>query len=243
MGSMTESGGEGMIRVIRSEERHHFDGGWLETYWHFSFGDYYDPANMRWGPLRVCNEDWIQPNSGFPRHPHDNMEIITYVIDGELTHQDSLGNTGTIRPGEIQRMSAGSGIVHAEFNQSPDTPVHLLQMWVLPKEKGLKPDWEQRHFAPEQRKGKLLPVVSGDGREGTLRIHQDATFYISAVDAGQQVEHATSPARRLYLFVVSGEVRLGDQTLHTGDQARIHGEESLPIVATTASELILWDMA
>ena len=128
-----------MLQIIRSGERHRMEAGWLTTYWHFSFSDYYDPQNMEWGALRVCNEDWIKPASGFPLHPHDNMEIVTYVISGELTHKDSLGNLGTIRPGEIQRMTAGSGIVHAEYNASPDEEVHLLQMWVRPSHRGLTP--------------------------------------------------------------------------------------------------------
>lgn len=230
-----------MIQIIRSSERYKAEAGWLTTYWHFSFSEYYDPHNMRWGALRVFNEDWIAPSSGFPRHPHDNMEIVTYVIEGELTHQDSLGNTGTIGPGEVQRMTAGSGIVHAEFNQSPDQTVHLLQMWLLPNQRGLTPGWEQKRFTREQRTGRLLPVVSGTPGEGMLHMNQDATFFISTLRGGDEVTHRLGEGRNGYLFVIDGQVELNGLILGTGDQARIREEARLGIRATDSAELILWD--
>lgn len=230
-----------MIQLIRSDERHRFDTDWLTTYWHFSFSQYYDPRNMHWGALRVFNDDYIKPDSGFPMHPHDNMEIVTYVIGGELTHQDSLGNKGVIRPGEVQRMTAGTGIVHAEYNASPDTPVHLLQMWLFPNRRGLTPGWEQKRFTQEQRQGRLLPVVSGAGTEGTLAINQSATFYVSSLAAGDTVSHYLSDERHGYLFVIEGEVELNGQTLRSGDQARIKDEAKLTIKAAAPTELALWD--
>ncbi len=231
-----------MLQIIRSAERHYMEAGWLRTHWHFSFSDYYDPRNIHWGPLRVFNEDWIAPEGGFPMHPHDNMEIVTYVISGELTHQDSLGNTGKIRPGEVQRMTAGTGIVHAEFNQSKEEEVHLLQMWLVPRLRDLKPYWEQRRFTREERKGRLLPVVSGAGVGDGLTINQDATFYISSLSEGDQVRHAMQ-GRWGYLFVIDGAVTLNGQPLGKGDQARILDEEALEIAAGSAAELVLWDMA
>ncbi len=230
-----------MIQLIRSDERHRFDTDWLTTYWHFSFSQYYDTRNMHWGALRVFNDDYIKPDSGFPMHPHDNMEIVTYVIGGELTHQDSLGNKGVIRPGEVQRMTAGTGIVHAEYNASPDTPVHLLQMWLFPNRRGLTPGWEQKRFTQEQRQGRLLPVVSGAGTEGTLAINQSATFYVSSLTAGDTVSHYLGAERHGYLFVIEGEVELNGQTLRSGDQARIKDEAKLTIKAAAPTELALWD--
>lgn len=232
-----------MIQIIKSQDRHRSELSWLTSYFHFSFSDYYDPTNVHWGTLRVVNDDYIKPNSGFGAHPHENMEIVSYVINGELTHQDSLGNIGKIRAGEVQRMTAGTGVVHAEFNQSPDTEVHMLQMWVFPREQNLKPGWEQRGFTKEQRQGRLLPVVSGSPTPGALHIHQDVTLYISALDAGKSVEHSLGEGRYGYLFVIDGELTLNGQNLSAGDQGRIKGEQKLSIAATSPAELILWDLA
>lgn len=230
-----------MLQVIRSDQRHLFENEWLKTYWHFSFSEYYDPRNMRWGALRVFNDDVIQPGTGFPLHPHDNMEIVTYVISGALTHQDSLGNLGSIRPGEIQRMTAGAGIVHAEFNRSETEPVHLLQMWVMPNQRGLKPGWEQKRFTQEDRQGKLLPVVSGHPVPGALHMNQDATFFISALAAGDEVTHDLEAGRHAYLFIVEGEVEVNGERLGPGDQARIKDEKTLTIKSTAPTEFVLWD--
>ncbi|MBO8172860.1 MAG: pirin family protein [Bacillaceae bacterium] len=230
-----------MYQIIKSEERYHFDGGWLSTHWHFSFDHYYDPDNIQFGPLRVFNDDYIQPHSGFPMHPHREMEIVTYVIEGELTHEDNLGNKGTIRAGEVQRMTAGRGIVHSESNQS-DQIVHLLQIWVVPAESKLAPSWEQKQFTKEQRKGVLLPIVSGEQKGEALHIHQDATFYVSSLESGDRVSHTLKPGRRAYLFVIDGSIDAGGHSLSSGDQARITEETEIEIVASEASELILIDL-
>jgi redox-sensitive bicupin YhaK (pirin superfamily) len=231
-----------MIKLIRSADRYNKDAGWLNATWHFSFGDYHDASNMRWGALRVFNDDWIEPASGFPRHPHDNMEIITYVIEGELTHEDSLGNKGTIKAGEVQCMTAGTGINHAEYNASPDQKVHLMQMWLMPKVRNLPPSWGQKQFTQEQRQGRLLPIVSGKPIDGMLQINQEATFYVSALHAGDVVEHTNTDANHKYLFIIKGEVELNGQTLHSGDQARMSEEPRLMIKATQETELVLWDL-
>lgn len=166
-----------MIRVIPSAERYHFQNDWLSTYWHFSFDTYYDPGNVSFGPLRVFNDDTIAPAGGFPEHAHREMEILTYVLEGKLEHRDSLGNRGVIGPGELQRMSAGTGIRHAEFNASSTEPLHLLQFWIHPAQRGLKPSWEQKQFTRQQRASRLLPVASVQPLEGVLRIRQDAIVY------------------------------------------------------------------
>lgn len=231
-----------MIKIIKSDERHHRDLGWLSTYWHFSFDDYHDPANMNWGALRVFNDDVIQPGRGFGAHAHRDMEIVTYVLEGELQHEDNQGNRGIIGPGEVQVMSAGSGIVHSEYNHSKDHPVHLLQLWILPRTKGLKPRWEQRRFTLEDRSGMLLPVVSDGHIPGTLTIDQDATIYVSAPSAGQTLIHKTRPGRKVYLFVISGRVTLNGHTVDAGDQARIADEEQLVLRATEDADMILLDL-
>lgn len=231
-----------MISIIRSNQRHHQNFGWLDARWHFSFGGYHDPSNMNWGPLRVFNDDIIQGGGGFDAHPHRDMEIITYVIDGELAHSDSLGNGDVIHPGEVQVMSAGKGIVHAEFNNSEDKQVHLLQIWIEPRTRGLPPRWEQRALPSENRRNRLLPVVSGNGDDQTLKIDQDAKVYVSSLQAGREVRQEAKPDRRAYLFVIKGSVILNGRQLDAGDQARIKDETSLSISAQTDSELILLDL-
>jgi hypothetical protein len=231
-----------MIKVIKSEDRHHSDFGWLSTYWHFSFDTYHDPANMNWGALRVFNDDVIRPGQGFGSHPHRDMEIVTLVLEGELEHRDNQGNTGVIRPGEVQVMSAGSGIVHSEYNHSKERPVHLLQLWILPRTKGLRPRWEQRRFTPAERTGTLLPVVSDGKVPGTLHIDQDATIYVSALQAGQELEHRTRAGRKAYVFVIAGELTLNGAPLAAGDQARIADEPTLSLKAVEEAEVILLDL-
>ncbi len=231
-----------MIQIIPSKDRYHQNIGWLDTRWHFSFSDYYDPKNMQWGALRVFNDDVVQPGQGFGTHPHKDMEIITCVLDGALEHKDSLGNTGVIRKGEVQVMSAGKGIRHSEYNHSKAEPLHLLQLWIFPRKQGLEPRWEQRAFTSALAKGKLLPVVS-DGRiPQTLRIDQDAAVYLSQLGAEQQVSHASAKDRKGYLFVISGEVSLNGKDLAAGDQARISGESQLNIRGRGESELMLLDL-
>ena len=230
-----------MISVIPSADRYHADHGWLETNWHFSFGDYYDPKNMNWSELRVFNDDVIRGGGGFPMHPHRDMEIITYVVDGQLEHQDQLGNRGVVEPGEVQVMSAGRGIRHAEYNASDTKPVHLMQLWVLPRHEGNQPRWEQRKFSPQQRAGKLLPVVSSGDAEGTLVIDQDATIYVSALKTGQKVTHEAR-GTHAYLFVIDGSITLNGKQLAKGDQARVADEKTLEIAADSDAELILLDL-
>jgi len=231
-----------MIQVIRSDERHHEDHGWLDTRWHFSFADYYDPQNEQWGALRVFNDDVIQPGQGFGMHPHRDMEIVTYVLSGSLEHRDSLGHRGVIGPGEVQVMSAGRGIRHSEYNASKTDPLHLLQLWIFPRHNGLEPRWEQRVFPPDQRGGRLLPVVSGGAIPGTLAIDQDAQIFIARLARGEKDSHSMPAGRKAYLFVISGEVNASGKKLGAGDQARIADEKKISIEAVRDAELILLDL-
>ncbi len=231
-----------MIKVIPSLERHHANFGWLDTRRHFSFDTYYDPQNVNWGALRVFNDDVIEPGQGFGMHPHRDMEIVTYVLEGELEHRDNTGNRGVIHPGEVQVMSAGTGIVHSEFNHSQEKAVHLLQLWILPRVKGLKPRWDQKQFSRQARAGKLLPVVSGGDVSGTLKISQDARIFVSALEAGQEVSHHSQPGRKAYLFVIEGSLAVNGASLGAGDQARIAGETQLRIRAGSNAHLILLDL-
>lgn len=239
-----------MIRIVRSGEHFHHKEDWLSTYWHFSFDFYRDPANTGFGPLRVFNDDVIEPGKGFGFHPHRDMEIVTFVIEGELEHRDDRGNRGVIRAGEVQRMSAGTGIVHSEYNHSPEKPLRLLQMWVFAEKRGLEPSWEQKRFSSDERKGRLLPIVvphgaaDGNGSAAAVRIHQDATFYVSSLDGkGKPVEHDIR-GRKAYLFVIDGAVKLNDKVLKTRDAARIEGEDRITVAAEKDqnAEIILIDL-
>ena len=225
-----------------SEHRGHANFGWLDTHWHFSFDSYYDPANTNWGALRVFNDDTVQPSQGFGTHPHRDMEIVTYVLSGQLEHQDSNGNRGVLEPGEVQVMSAGTGILHSEYNHSKQNPVHFIQLWILPRTRGSKPRWEQRRFMREERAGKLLPVVSSGELKGSLAIDQDAQIYISSLEAGRQVVHTSKLHRKAYLFVTEGSVSVNGNALAAGDQARIADERELQIQADQNAELILLDL-
>jgi quercetin 2,3-dioxygenase len=231
-----------MIQIIPSDQRHHADHGWLETRWHFSFGDYHDENNLSWGPLRVFNDDIIRAGGGFDFHPHRDMEIVTVVLRGELEHQDNLGNRGLLRPGEVQVMSAGKGIYHSEHNHSDTKPLHLLQLWIQPRTRGGKPRWEQKPFDRRGSAGKLLPVVSGDGRDGTLRIDQDAEIFLASLQPGKRVDHPVAPGRKAYLFVIDGKMSLNGQALAAGDQARIADETELKLSASKKAEIILLDL-
>jgi len=232
-----------MITIIPSKDRYHADHGWLETRWHFSFADYYDPANMNWSALRVFNDDVVK-GGGFDFHPHRDMEIISYVIDGALEHRDRLGNRHVNRAGEVQVMSAGRGIVHAEHNPSPVEPMRLNQIWILPRHKGLEPRWEQKPYTYGDRHNRLFAVVSPTDAPlpGTMTIDQDAAIYISSLDAGNELSHESRPGRHAYLFVIEGQVELNGRQLKTGDQARIADEPRLSIKAREKSELILLDL-
>ncbi len=231
-----------MIRVIPSNERHHSDFGWLDTRWQFSFGDYHDPRNLTWGPLRVFNDDVVKGGGGFPPHPHRDMEIVSYVIDGALEHQDDMGHTEALRASEVQVMSAGRGVEHSEYNHSPTEPVHFIQLWIMPRTRGSKPRWEQKGFPAQDRRGRLLPVVSSGNVEGTLAIDQDATIYVSTLSVGQRVAHHSAAGRKAYLFVIKGALKLNGQALSAGDQARIDSEPDLAIEATADTELMLLDL-
>ncbi|MFN0123522.1 MAG: pirin family protein [Blastocatellia bacterium] len=233
------------MQIIRAADRFHMDGGWLSAYWLFSFDRYYDPNNMSFGPLRVFNHDTIHGGGGFPTHSHREMEIITYVLDGELAHKDSTGGEGVIHAGEVQRMTAGTGIAHSEFNLSETDSLRLMQMWVLPARPGLTPSYEQKQFTPAQRHGRLLPIASGQDRPDVVRVNQDVTFYVSALEPGATVRHDLQPGRRAFLYVIEGGVQVNGEALAGGDQARLIADQqtiTLAIEATTKTELILIDM-
>lgn len=235
-----------MIDIVRSGQRYHFETDWLSTYWHFSFDHYYDPNNVSFGPLRVFNDDVIQPGGGFPTHSHREMEIVTIPLEGRLEHRDSTGGHGIIAPGEVQRMSAGTGISHSEFNASKTEPVHLLQVWLLPAEGGLKPSYEQKAFNSEQKRNNLLPVASGEPRvlesNEVVRIHQDATFYVSALEAENSLTHELRSGRRAYLFVIHGALAANSMEMNAGDYAKISEEKVLKFEARKPAEFLLIDL-
>jgi redox-sensitive bicupin YhaK (pirin superfamily) len=235
-----------MLKVRRADERGHANYGWLDTHYTFSFADYYDPANMGFRALRVINEDYVAPGRGFGTHPHNDMEIVTCVLEGALEHRDSTGSGGVVRPGELQRMSAGTGVTHSEFNPSKDAQTHLLQIWLLPERRGIKPSYEQRKFDETGRKGELQLVASRDAREGSLAIHQDVDLYLSQLTSGQQVTHASAPGRHAWVQVASGAVKVNGTELHAGDGAALTGEPEIRIAANgngKPSEILLFDLA
>jgi quercetin 2,3-dioxygenase len=232
-----------MIRVRRASERGHYDHGWLDTYHTFSFARYFDRRHMGFRALRVINEDRVAPGNGFGMHPHEDMEIVTYVLDGALAHRDSLGTGSTIRPGELQRMTAGTGIRHSEFNPSEAEPVHLYQIWLLPEREGLEPSYEQRTFPEEERHNRLRLVASPDGQGGSLTIRQDARLYLASLDGGREVRHELTPGRHAWLQVLRGGVALDGSTLSAGDGAAVSEESSLAIGAEGPSEVLLFDLA
>jgi hypothetical protein len=231
-----------MITLRRSEERGHADHGWLDTHHTFSFADYHDPEHERFSVLRVLNEDRVAPGAGFPPHSHREMEIVTCILEGALRHQDSMGNGSVIRPGDVQRMSAGTGVVHSEHNASSSEPVHFLQIWILPAEQRLEPSYEQKNFPENERRGRLHLVASPDGRDGSVTIHQDAFLYVSTLSEGDSVRHGLASERRVYLHVIRGAVQLGGRQLAAGDGARIEGEGEGELVAHEAAEILLFDL-
>jgi quercetin 2,3-dioxygenase len=232
-----------MIAIRKAEDRGHANHGWLDTHFTFSFADYYDPRHMGYRSLRVINDDVVQGGGGFGMHPHRDMEIVTYVLQGALEHKDSMGNGSTIRPGDVQRMTAGTGIFHSEFNPSATEPVHLLQIWILPEKHGLKPSYEQTTFSDEEKRGRFRIVASRDGREGSVTINQDASIYASVVEPGQTVEHAIEPGRHVWLHVAQGTVRFGDRELKSGDGVAIDGESAVAVTGESAAEVLLFDLA
>jgi quercetin 2,3-dioxygenase len=232
-----------MILVRKSAERGHFDHGWLDTRHTFSFGRYYDPRQMGFRSLRVINEDWVKPGKGFGTHPHEDMEIVTYVLDGGLAHRDSLGTGSVIRPGELQRMTAGTGITHSEFNPSATEPVHLYQIWLEPEREGLEPSYEQREFPEPERKNRLRLVASPDGSDGSLTIRQDARLFLATLDGERSVTHQLSPGRHAWLQMLRGKVILNGVSLSAGDGAAVSQEPELAIRSDGASEVLLFDLA
>jgi len=232
-----------MIAIRRAEDRGHFDHGWLDTNHTFSFGDYHDRAHMAFRSLRVLNEDRVAPGRGFGEHGHRDMEIITYVLEGALEHRDGLGNGSSIRPGELQRMSAGTGIMHAEANPSATEPVHLLQIWIVPDRRGLPPGYEQRVFDMEEARGRFRLVASPDGRDGSLTVHQDVRLSLATLDAGESVRHELAPGRHAWVQVTRGGVELNGEALTAGDGAAVSDETSLTIAASRPAEVLLFDLA
>ncbi len=232
-----------MIDIIRSDHRGAADHGWLKSKHTFSFADYHNPQRMGFAKLRVVNEDWIEGGQGFGTHPHQNMEIITYMIDGALQHKDSMGNGSVIRPGELQRMTAGTGVFHSEFNPSPDERAHLLQIWILPEQNGLEPGYEQKLFPSEEKANQWRLVGSRDGRDGSLTIHQDVDLLSTELDAGNDLEYDFAGSRRGFVQVVRGEVEIEGNTLVAGDAVATQDHSSLTVSANQDSELLLFDMA
>jgi redox-sensitive bicupin YhaK (pirin superfamily) len=232
-----------MIQLRKATERGHFNHGWLDTYHTFSFGDYYDPAYMGFRSLRVINDDRVQPGQGFGMHGHRDMEIVTYVLEGALEHRDSLGNGSVLRPGELQHMTAGTGVRHSEFNPSDQESVHLYQIWLLPDRKGLQPGYEQKAFSAAERQDALRVVASPGGEADSLQIHQDARLYLSTLQRGQSVAHVLKPGRRAWLQVLRGQVTLNGQPFSEGDGAAVSEEETLEIKGQDASEVMLFDLA
>lgn len=235
-----------MITLRPAAERGHFDHGWLNTWHTFSFADYHDPRHTHFRGLRVINEDTVQPGGGFGTHPHRDMEIITYILEGALAHKDSMGTGSTIVPGDVQRMSAGTGVLHSEFNHSRDELVHLLQIWIFPSERGLKPSYEQKTFAAEEKLNRLRLVASPDASDGSVILHSDARIYGSLLEPGANVKHALAQTRGAWIQVVSGAIEVNRKRLAAGDGAAIENEDLLTITGhseSERSEFLLFDLA
>ena len=231
-----------MINIRRSDERGHADHGWLDTHYTFSFSDYYDPQFMGFRDLRVINEDLIEAGQGFPKHGHRDMEIITYMISGELSHRDSMGNGETIHTNEVQRMTAGTGVLHSEFS-SPTDKTHLLQIWILPEQNGLKPDYEQKIFSPEEKQGKLRLIASRGGDDGSVHINQDVKLYASMLNIGEEVLLGLAKGRHAWVQLISGSLDVNGETLNAGDGAAISEETALKIKALDdKTEFLLFDL-
>ncbi|MBI2778404.1 MAG: pirin family protein [Gammaproteobacteria bacterium] len=231
-----------MIILRKSQARGHANHGWLDSYHTFSFAGYYDPAHMGFSSLRVINDDRIAPGAGFGTHGHNDMEIITYVLDGALEHKDSMGNGSVIFPGDVQRMSAGTGITHSEYNASKTEPAHLLQIWILPNQTGVTPSYEQTHFSEADKRGRLRLIASPDGRDGSVKIYQDASVYATVLSAGESVSHALMAGRKAYVHVARGEAQFNGQPLAAGDGARVIDEHSISFTTGSKAEILLFDL-
>jgi redox-sensitive bicupin YhaK (pirin superfamily) len=232
-----------MMNVRRSNERGYADHGWLKSHHSFSFADYYDPAHMGFGNLRVINEDRIAPGTGFGTHGHRDMEIVSYVLDGALAHKDNMGNGAAIRPGDVQRMSAGRGVQHSEFNHAPRDTTHFLQIWILPDVQGIAPGYEQKHFDAADKRGRLRLVGSPDGRDGSVTLHADASMYAGLFDGDESAQLALDPARKAYVHVARGSVQANGQALGTGDALMLAGESALKLSHGRDAEVLVFDLA
>ncbi|GAC1630928.1 MAG: pirin family protein [Candidatus Acidiferrum sp.] len=232
-----------MITIRKSDERGHADHGWLDTRFTFSFAEYFDPQHVQFRTLRVMNDDRVAGGGGFPTHPHRDMEIVTYVLEGALAHKDSMGNGSTIKPGDVQYMSAGTGVAHSEFNASKTEAVHLYQIWMFPDKNGYKPAYDQKYFSPEEKRGKLRLLVSPDGREGSVKIRQDNELYATILGAGEKVQHELKPERHAYVQVARGGVTLNGEKLVMGDGAAISEEKKLEIAGAEEAEVLVFDLA
>ena len=231
-----------MIHIRKSQDRGHADHGWLDSRFTFSFADYYDSRYVQFRTLRVMNDDRIAGGNGFPMHPHRDMEIVTYVLEGALAHKDSMGNGSVIKPGDVQYMSAGTGVAHSEFNASDSETAHLYQIWMFPDQKGYKPVYDQKHFTDADKRGKLRLVVSSDGRDGSVQIRQDNELYATILAPGETVQHELKPDRHAYVQVARGSITLNGQPLDTGDGAAISAERSLELTASNDAEVLLFDL-
>ncbi|MBI4372469.1 MAG: pirin family protein [Candidatus Omnitrophica bacterium] len=231
-----------MITIRKSRDRGHFDHGWLETYHTFSFADYNDPNHTRFRALRVINEDYVKPGEGFPMHSHRDMEIITFILEGALEHKDSMGNTSVIKPGEIQRMTAGTGVTHSEFNPSKKEAVHLLQIWIFPDQKGLEPSYEQQTIEPKKKMNQWALIASPDSKNGSVKVHQDALVYASSLGKDKSLEYKPASGRGIWIQAARGKLLLNDQELSAGDGASITDEKLVKLNATRESEFLLFDL-
>ena len=232
-----------MIHIHKGDDRGHLDHGWLDSRCSFSFAEYFDPDHVQFRTLRVMNDDRIAGGGGFPTHPHRDMEIVTYVLEGALAHKDSMGNGSVIRPGDVQYMSAGTGVAHSEFNASDTEPAHLYQIWMFPDKKHYAPVYDQKHFSEADKRGKLRLLVSPDGRDGSVKIRQDNHLYATVLGPGESVKHELKPDRHAYVQVTRGSVKLNGKKLGTGDGAAISAEKSLELKGLTDAEVLLFDLA
>jgi redox-sensitive bicupin YhaK (pirin superfamily) len=231
-----------MIQIRKSEDRGHANHGWLDTRHSFSFAEYYDPNHVHFRGLRVINEDWVAGGKGFGMHPHRDMEILTWVRAGKLEHADTMGNRRTIEPGELQAMSAGSGLYHSEYNPSPDQPVHLFQIWIMPEKRGVQPGYDQKTFAAEGRQGKFQLIASGDGDEGSLQMNADARFLVADFGTGDKTTYSLAKGRGVYLQLANGSIVLNGLTMSAGDGAMIEDEDEITIQANNEAHLLLFDL-
>ena len=232
-----------MMQIRKSDERGYADHGWLRSFHSFSFADYHDPAHMGFGALRVINEDRVNPGMGFGTHGHRDMEIISYVLEGAVEHKDSMGNGSVIRPGDVQRMSAGTGVRHSEFNPSKTEGVHFLQIWIEPGVAGIAPSYEEKHFDAASKRGKLRLVASADAREGSVKIHQDASLYAALVDGVEKIAHTLAKWRRAYVHVARGSVSVNGQALDAGDALKVSGTGEVTLDRGSKAEVLLFDLA